>query len=412
MSDQMVIVGGGLAGAKAAETLRSEGYGGRVVLIGDEPLRPYERPPLSKGLLLGTSEREKAFVHSGEWYATNNVELMTNVRVKALDLAGGAVTLDDGSQVTYDRLLLCTGSRPRRLPVPGADSDGVLYLRTMADSDRLSQRLTAGARVVVIGAGWIGLEVAAAARARGCDVSIVEAADLPLQRVLGDEVARIYRDLHSGNGVRFHCGASVQEIRTDNTVVLADGPALPADLVVVGVGIEPNVELAAEAGLTVANGISTDASLRTSDPRVFACGDVANSLHPLIGRPIRVEHWANALNGGPASARAMLGQAVSYERLPYFYTDQYDLGMEYVGYVGPEGYDSVVFRGDPSIVDGKAPQFIAFWVKDGRVLAGMNVNVWDVVDDIRALAQAGYAGKAVDLARLAEPSIPLGDLLS
>src|SRR5215472_6615380 len=166
MSDQMVIVGGGLAGAKAAETLRSEGYGGRIVLIGDEPVRPYERPPLSKGLLLGTKEREAAFVHSGDWYAANNVELLTNVEVKAIDLADGAVTLDDGSRLTYDRLLLCTGARPRRLPVPGADSDDVLYLRTMADSDRLSQRLTSGARVVVIGAGWIGLEVAAAARAR------------------------------------------------------------------------------------------------------------------------------------------------------------------------------------------------------------------------------------------------------
>jgi NADPH-dependent 2,4-dienoyl-CoA reductase/sulfur reductase-like enzyme len=407
----MVIVGGGLAGAKAAETLRSEGYGGRIVLVGDEPVRPYERPPLSKGLLLGTSEPETAFVHSGDWYAANNVELLTNVQVKAIDLAGGTVTLDEGSRLRYDRLLLCTGARPRRLPVPGADSEDVLYLRTMADSGRLSQRLTSGTRVVVIGGGWIGLEVAAAARLRGCSVSIVEALDLPLQRVLGDEVARVYRDLHAHNGVQFHCGAFVQEIRTDNTVVLADGLELPADLVVVGVGVEPNVELAIEAGLTVANGISTDASLRTSDPHVFACGDVANSQHPVIGRPIRVEHWANALNGGPAAARSMLGHPVSYDRLPYFYTDQYDLGMEYVGYVGPEGYDSVVFRGDLSIVDGKAPRFVVFWVKDSRVLAGMNVNVWDVVDDIRALVLAGYAGETIDLARLADPGTPMADLL-
>jgi NADPH-dependent 2,4-dienoyl-CoA reductase/sulfur reductase-like enzyme len=411
MSDQMVIVGGGLAGAKAAQTLRSEGYGGRVVLVGDEPVRPYERPPLSKGLLLGTGDREKSFVHSGDWYAAHDVELMTGLRATSLDLAGSTVTLDDGFRLTYDRLLLCTGSRPRRLTIPGADSDNVLYLRTLADSDRLSQRLTDGARVVVVGAGWIGLEVAAAARARGCAVSIVEAAALPLQRVLGDEVARVYHELHVRNGVQFHVAASVQEIRADNSVVLADGPDLPADLVVVGVGVEPNVELAAEAGLIVANGISTDASLRTSDPRVFACGDVANSEHPVLGRPIRVEHWANALNGGPAAARAMLGLPVSYDRLPYFYTDQYDLGMEYVGYVGPEGYDSVIFRGDPSIVDGKTPQFVVFWVKDSRVLAGMNVNVWDVVEDIKALVRAGYAGKTVDLAKLADPSVPLGELV-
>jgi NADPH-dependent 2,4-dienoyl-CoA reductase/sulfur reductase-like enzyme len=406
-----VIVGAGLAGANAAQVLRAEGYTGRLVLIGEEDLRPYERPPLSKGLLLQTSERESAFVHSAQWYAENDVELLAGVRVTALDRDAQSAILGDGTRIAYDRLLLCTGSRPRRLPIPGADLAHVLSLRTMPDSDRLGARLTDGARVVVIGAGWIGLEVAAAARLRGAEVTVLEAAGLPLQRVLGDEVATVFRDLHAQRGVMFHFGASVQEI-TPEAVILGDGTRLPADTVVVGVGVEPNIELAREAGLTVANGIVTDDSLCTSDPRVFAAGDVANSRHPLIGQPLRVEHWDNAIQGGRAAARAMLGQTVVYDHLPYFYTDQYDLGMEYAGYVVPAGYDSVVFRGDPSVVDGKTPEFLVFWQKDGRVLAGMNVNIWDVQDDIKALVRAGHADRPVDLVKLADPSTGLADLLT
>jgi 3-phenylpropionate/trans-cinnamate dioxygenase ferredoxin reductase component len=406
-----VIVGAGLAGANAAQTLRADGYTDRLVLIGEEDVRPYERPPLSKGLLLGTSEREQAFVHSAQWYGENNVEFLPGVRVTALDRTAQSVILADGTRVPYDRLLLCTGSRPRQLPIPGADLDHVLSLRTMADSDRLGARLTDGARVVVIGAGWIGLEVAAAARLRGADVTVLEAAGLPLQRVLGDEVATVFRDLHAQRGVTFHFGASVQEIAPD-AVVLADGTRVPADTVLVGVGVEPNIELARDAGLTVANGVVTDVSLCTSDPHVFAAGDVANSRHPLIGQSLRVEHWDNAIRGGKAAARAMLGQPVVYDNLPYFYTDQYDLGMEYAGYVAPGGYDSAVFRGDPSVVEGKTPEFLVFWQKNGRVLAGMNVNIWDVQDDIQALVRAGHAGRAVDLAKLADPSITLTDLIT
>jgi 3-phenylpropionate/trans-cinnamate dioxygenase ferredoxin reductase component len=405
MTEQFVIIGGGLAGAKAAETLRDEKFTGRIVLIGEEPDRPYERPPLSKAQLLGTGARDDAFVHSRSWYAENDVDLRTGIRAESIDRAAATVTLNDGSTVTYDRLLLTTGSSPRRLDVPGSDLDGVLYLRTLPDADRLTAALVEGVRVVIIGAGWIGLEVAAAARTHGATVDVVEMAGLPLQRVLGDEVAGIYARLHQEHGVTFHFGASVRELRGDGTVsavVLGDGTELPADVVVVGVGIRPNVELAEQAGLVVDNGIAVDAALRTSDPHIFAAGDVANAVNPLLGRSIRLEHWGNALKGGPAVAQSMLGQDVVYDLVPYFYSDQYDLGMEYGGFVEPGGYDRVVFRGDPA-----GYEFIAFWVKDGRVLAGMNANIWDVQDQIQALVRAGAP---VDLDRLADPAVPLDAL--
>jgi NADPH-dependent 2,4-dienoyl-CoA reductase/sulfur reductase-like enzyme len=325
------------------------------------------------------------------------------------------VQLHTGERVGYAKLLLATGSLPRRLDVEGADLSGVRYLRTMADADRLRPVLVDGARVVVVGAGWIGLEVAAATQAHGGSATVIEMDRLPLRRVLGDEVARTFAYLHRANGVTFHFGGGVARIVGDGAVrgvELLDGTEVPADAVVVGVGITPDVELARGAGLTVDDGVVTDASLRTSDPDIFACGDVASSHNPLVGERIRVEHWSNALNGGKAAAKAMLGQPVVYDRVPYFYTDQYDLGMEYSGHVSGGGYDSVVFRGNPSVVDGKAPEFLAFWVRDGRVLAGMNVNIWDVTDQIQALVRAGHAGRGVDLGRLADPSVPLEDLLA
>ncbi|PWU56967.1 FAD-dependent oxidoreductase [Micromonospora globispora] len=410
-----VIVGAGLAGAKAAQTLREEGFDGRVILLGAEPERPYERPPLSKGLLLGTTSRPDVYVHAAGWYEANDVELRTGTRVTGIDRDVQQVVLDGGERLGYDGLLLATGSTPRRLDVPGADLDGVWYLRTLADSDRIAEALTDQAHLVVIGAGWIGLEIAAAARQHGATVTVVETADLPLQRVLGDEVARVFADLHRGHVVTFHFGAGVRQLRGSgrvSSVLLTDGTELAADAVVVGVGILPDVQLAEAAGLKVDNGIVTDARLRTSDPRIYAAGDVANAYHPLVGRHIRVEHWANALNGGPAAARSMLGQQVEYARLPYFFSDQYDLGMEYSGWVAPDGCDRVVFRGDPAVPDGRAPEFMAFWVSDRRVLAGMNANVWDVTDQIQALVRAGHGGRAVDLDRLADPGVPLGDLLS
>jgi 3-phenylpropionate/trans-cinnamate dioxygenase ferredoxin reductase subunit len=410
-----VIVGASLAGAKAAETLRGEGFTGRIVLIGEETERPYERPPLSKGYLLGKDPRELAFVHDESWYAEHDVELWLGRRATMLDRSGHTVTVDGGERLRYDKLLLATGSRVRQLDAPGADAAGVRYLRTIDQSDALLGELRDGAQVVVIGAGWIGLETASAARRYGCTVTVVEVESLPLRRVLGDEVAAVYRDLHVAHGVEFRFNTGVREFGSLDdrltSVVLDDDSELPADLVIVGVGIRPATELAEAAGLAVDNGVVTDASLRTTDPDVYACGDVACSDNPLIGERIRVEHWANALNGGKAAARSMLGQAVVYDRVPYFYSDQYDLGMEYAGYAAPGGYDRVVFRGDPSIVNGRAPEFIAFWVADGRVLAGMNANVWDVQNDIQGLVRAGYGGRAVDTVRLADPGVPLADLV-
>ncbi|GAA2355308.1 NAD(P)/FAD-dependent oxidoreductase [Dactylosporangium salmoneum] len=417
-----VIVGASLAGAKAAETLRAEGFDGRVILIGEETERPYERPPLSKAHLQGKEgAREKAFVHAPEWYAEHDVDLRLATRVTHLDPAAHTVTLDGVDELRYDKLLLTTGSRVRTLDVPGAGLAGVRYLRTIDESDALLAHLRSAvpgagpANVVIIGAGWIGLETAAAARQHGGNVTVVEQADLPLQRVLGDEVATIYADLHRAHGVDFRFGSSVAEFRgTDGrltTVVLTDGTELPADVAVVGVGIQPNTELAVDGGLAVENGILVGADLSTSAEDIYAAGDVVNLDHPRLGHRIRVEHWANALNGGKYAARALLGEDVVFDRVPYFFSDQYDLGMEYSGYAAPGGYDRVVFRGDPSLKDGKAPEFIAFWVKDGRVLAGMNANVWDVTDDIQNLVRAGFDGTAVDLARLADPGVPLADLL-
>jgi 3-phenylpropionate/trans-cinnamate dioxygenase ferredoxin reductase component len=397
-----VIVGASLAGAKAAETLRAEGFDGRLVMIGAESERPYERPPLSKDYLLGKAERDTIYVHPARWYAEHEVDLRLGVAATGLDTAGHEVTLADGSRVGYTKLLLATGSSPRRLPAPGADLHGVLYLRSVQDSDRLKAAFGAASRVAVVGGGWIGLETAAAARSAGAEVTVLEAAELPLLRVLGREVAEVFASLHRDHGVDVRTGVQVAEItgagRADG-VLLGDGSRVAADVVVVGVGITPNTQLAAQAGVKVENGIMVDERLRSSDPDIYAAGDVACAFHPLLGRHIRVEHWANALNQPLIAARAMLGQDVVYDRVPYFYTDQFDLGMEYSGHVDPGGYDRVVFRGD---VPGR--EFLAFWVGDGRVLAGMNVNIWDVNDKIAALVRAG---QPVDPARLADPDVPL-----
>jgi 3-phenylpropionate/trans-cinnamate dioxygenase ferredoxin reductase component len=404
-----VIVGAGLAGAKAAETLRAEGFDGGIVLIGAESERPYERPPLSKGLLLGTADHDSAFVHEPDWYRDNGVELRTGTVVTSLDRDRREVTLSDGQALGYDKLLLATGARPRTLPVPGAELAGVLHLRTLSDSDRILDAAVKGARLVIIGAGWIGLEVAAAARSRGATVDIVETANLPLQRILGDRIATVFADLHREHGVTFHFGAQVARLVGGYRVTqveLADGAILPADAVLVAVGAQPNTELAERAGLAMDNGILVDPSLRTSDPHIYAAGDVANVEHPLLGTRIRVEHWANALHGGPAAAMAMLGRQVSYDRLPYFYTDQYDLGMEYSGFAPPGATDQIVVRGDLA-----KREFIVYWMDDGRVVAGMNVNVWDVADPIRAIIHASLTGHVIDQRALADPAVPLDDLL-
>jgi 3-phenylpropionate/trans-cinnamate dioxygenase ferredoxin reductase component len=408
-SEAYVIVGASLAGARAADALREEGFTGPLVLLGTENELPYERPPLSKDYLMGKAELESAHVNPREWYAEHDVDLRLGVTVTSIDPDAHEVSLDDGTRVGYARLLLTTGSSPRRLPIPGADLDGVHYLRTVSDSNAIRAVIDRANRIAVIGAGWIGLEVTAAARIAGVEVTVLEMADLPLLRVLGREVAQVFADLHAEHDVDLRFGVAITEITGSGGkaggVRLADGTHIEADAVIVGVGITPNVELASAAGLRVENGIVTDAGLRTSASDVYAAGDVANAFHPLVGKHIRVEHWANARHQPVAAAKSMLGQDVAYDRVPYFFTDQYDLGMEYAGYVEPGGYHEVVFRGD---VPGR--EFIAFWLDaDGRVLAGMNVNVWDVNEQIAALVRSGAA---VDKAALADPSVPLDSLTS
>ena len=399
-----VIVGGALAGAKAAEALRAEGFDGRVVLVGAEPELPYERPPLSKDYLRGESEREKARVHPAGFYEEHGIELRTATTAERIDTAARTVALSDGTELRYDALLLATGAEPRRLGVPGADLGGVHYLRDLADSDALAARLNAGGRVVVIGAGWIGAEVAASARQKGLEVALVELAQTPLERVLGREAGEVYADIHRDHGVALHTGVGVEAFEGGSDGVervrLADGRSLDCDFVVVGVGVAPRVGLAEEAGIAVDDGILVSDGLATSAPGVYAAGDVANAQHPFYGRRLRVEHWANALNQPATAARAMLGKPASYDRLPYFFSDQYEVGMEYTGHAVE--WDEVVFRGDPA-----AREFIAFWLDGGRVVAGMNVNVWDVTDPIKALI---LSRRAVSRERLRDPDVPLEDL--
>ncbi|OBK88030.1 pyridine nucleotide-disulfide oxidoreductase [Mycolicibacter heraklionensis] len=385
-----VVVGAGLAGAKAVEALRDKDFDGRIVLVGEEHQLPYERPPLSKEFLAGKKTLDDFTVKPPSWYREHEIDLQLGDRVASVDPSGHSVTLSDGSSLGYDKLLLATGSRSRRLPIPGADAPRVHYLRTVEDASALDSALdsalASGDSLAVVGAGWIGMEVAAAARQRGVDVTVVESAALPLLAGLGPENAAVFADLHREHGVDLRTGATVAEITTAGGAAaglrLSDGSQIRADAVLVAVGAQPNIELAQQAGLSTADGVLVDAGLRTSDPDIYAVGDIAAAQHPLFGTRIRTEHWANALKQPAVAASGMLGEAAEYTELPYFFTDQYDLGMEYVGYA--PHYARVVFRGDPA-----GREYTSFWLDDhNRVLAGMNVNIWEGLDDIKALINA------------------------
>jgi len=403
-SDQThIIVGASLAGAKAAETLRQEGFEGRVVLVGAENERPYERPPLSKDYLRGEIPREKVYVHDEGFYAEHDIELRLGRTAESLDMSSSELVLDNGERLRYERLLLTTGAQPRRLSIPGAELDGVLYLRSIEDSDALRERLDRGGAVVVVGAGWIGAEVAASARQRGLEVKVLDPLAVPLERVLGAELGAVYREIHTDHGTEMLMENGVEAFEGDKAVErvrTSSGRELDCDFVVVGVGVEPRTRLATQAGLAVDDGVTVDEYLQTSVPGVFAAGDVANAHHPFYGERIRVEHWANALNQGPAAARNMLGRSAAYERLPYFFSDQYDVGMEYTGFA--RTWDRLVFRGDPA-----AREFVAFWMVEDRVVAGMNVNVWDVTNPIKRLISGRLP---IEDRRLADPDVPLDEL--
>jgi 3-phenylpropionate/trans-cinnamate dioxygenase ferredoxin reductase subunit len=400
-SPTFVIVGAGLAGAKAAETLRAEGFEGRLLLLGEEAERPYERPPLSKAYLRGETDRESLYVHQEGFYAAHDIELRTSTPVRSIAPAGRRLELASGERIGYDRLLLATGSAPRRLRLPGADLAGVHYLRSRRDADRLAAAASDAEQIVVVGTGWIGSEAAASLRQLGRRVTVVGPDTAPLARVLGPEVAGVYRDLHAGHGVRLALGTRVAGFRGHGrveAVVTDDGETIDGDLVLVGAGAVPRTELAEAAGLPVGNGVLVNEQLEAVGAAgIYAVGDVAAAWHPRYQSYLRVEHWANALNQGPAAARNMLGIPTPYARLPYFYSDQYDLGMEYSGFAPT--WDRVVVRGDLA-----TRRFIAFWLKDQRVLAGMNAGVWDVTEPIQALIRGG---RPVDPERLADPDVPL-----
>ncbi len=394
----MVVVGGGLAGATAVEELRDRGYDGEVTLLGAEPHLPYERPPLSKSVLLGEKEPDTTVVRDTGWYADHDVRVRTSADVAGIDLARRVVTTGD-AEVPYDKLLLATGSAPRRFgPADGSDAR-VAYLRTLDEGIALRTALRQRPRVAIVGAGWIGLEVAAAARILGCDVTVVEPQAQPLRGVMGERVGAYFADLHRSHGVDLRLGTSVDAVQKGR-VLVSDGAEIPADLVVVAIGAAPRTALADAAGLATHNGVLVDARLQTSDPHVYAAGDVANHDHPVLGHRVRVEHWDNAIEQGKAAARNMVSDGGPYARLPYFFTDQYDLGMEYVGFAPTPHTDSVVVRGDLSELEA-----VVLWHDEGRVLAAMHVNVWDATDHLRALV-----GQTLDLARLDDTSVSLADL--
>ena len=395
------IIGGGLAGASAAAALRKEGFDGRIVLVGEEGHRPYERPELSKKYLRAEPETD-VFVHEPNFYADARIELLTGEPVTSIDPRAKTVAI--GSNVIpFDRLLLATGAIPRRPRLPGADLDGVVTLRTIEDADAIRDRARAAGNVVVVGGGWIGSEVAASLRQLGANVTLVAPTATPLERILGPELGAVYADAHTEHGVRLVGGTVVDSFAGRDRVTAvhtADGQSLPAELVVMGIGAEPRVDLAATAGLAIENGVVVNDRLETSAPGIFAAGDVANAWHQLYRRQLRVEHWDNAKRQGRHAAGNMLGRDRSYDRIPYFYSDQYDLGMEYRGLATAS--DEVVFRGDP-----RDREFIAFWLRDGRVAAAMNLNVWDVDPALTDLVRSGVV---VDRAWLQDPGRPIAEL--
>ena len=406
-NQNFIIIGGGLAGAAAAEELRKQGFDGTIQLITKEAHAPYIRPPLSKGYLNGSEGLDAVFVHPQEWYAENRIELLTGTKAFGVNARAHEVTVSGGKPLHYDKLLIATGSSPRLLMIDGAELGGVHYLRTLDDSIALQKELTGGGRkLVLVGSGWIGMEVGATARTLGNDVTILERDPIPLANAIGDELGSMFADMHREHGVILRTSVVVERIVGSHGkvagVALDSGEIIPADIVLIGVGAVPNVALADDAGIITENGIVVDQAMQTSDPDIFAAGDVANAFHPLVNMRLRSEHWANALNEGPAAARGMLGQNESFEDIPYFYTDQFDLGMEYSGYGPLTRGAKIVFRGDR-----EKREFIAFWIRDDRVVAGMNVNVWDVNEQVQRIIRSN---KVVDLARLTDASVPLEDI--
>jgi 3-phenylpropionate/trans-cinnamate dioxygenase ferredoxin reductase component len=399
-----VIVGGGLAAGRAAATLRKEGFDGRLIVVTSEVHPPYERPALSKDYLRGETAVEKLWAAPPELWSTQETELLTGRHVHSLDPHGRSIELDSGSRLPYARLLLATGSTAVRPEIPGASSDFVHILRTIEDSDRLRAAANSSSTIAVAGGGWIAAEVAASLRQMGRDVALAIPTAEVLERRLGREVGALYSALHERHGVKLVRGVRVVAVVDDRRgrgLELSNGDLLRADLVVLGFGATPNVELARAAGLGVSDGIVVDSQLRTSAPGVFAAGDVASAWHPRYGRQLRVEHWDNAKQQGRTAALNMLGRETPYDRVPYFYSDQYELSMETYGL--PEDAGSVAIRRQDD-----AGRFVALWLQNGRVAAGLHGNDGDSAKAIQRLVRDQLP---IELARFEDPRVPLADLL-
>jgi 3-phenylpropionate/trans-cinnamate dioxygenase ferredoxin reductase subunit len=382
---RIVIIGAALAGASAAMTLRELGYQGELTLIGEESVLPYERPPLSKAVLLGNTD-EPDWVADEATYAEKNITLRRGITATRIDRAR-KVVVASRSEYPYDKLLIATGSAPRRLDLPGADLDGLLTLRTLEESLSLRERFTEGAAIVIVGAGWIGCEAAAAARQHGANVTVIEPRSQPLLPVTGEQVGACFAALHRDHGVDLRLGIGVTGFSGDgavSSVHIKGHASVPADTVLVGVGAAPNIALADAAGLQLADGgIAVDATLRSSDPDIYAAGDVAAQDHPKYRQRVRVEHWANAKDQGKHVAANLLGAGEPYLLRPFFFSDQYDLGCEYRGFADP-AKDRLVVRGDLA-----SREFTAFWLREGAVAAAMNVNQWDDGDTLQELVDTG-----------------------
>ncbi|MFB3151714.1 MAG: NAD(P)/FAD-dependent oxidoreductase [Alphaproteobacteria bacterium] len=398
-----VIAGAGHAGGRAAEALRSADFDGRIVLIGEENYPPYERPPLSKELLRGDDGVERTFLNPADFYAGKGIEHRPGTRVEGIEAEAHRLRLGDGEALDYDKLLLTTGGRVRRLTLPGADLDGVHYLRGIDDSLAIRKALAADASIVIIGGGFIGLEVASSARARGCKVSVIELQDALLGRVADAEIGRLLADVHGAHGVEVLTGIGVERLEGDGRVrrvVCSNGRALDADAVIVGIGIIPNAELAEEAGLEVDNGIVVDVFGRTSDADIHAAGDVANHPNPILGHRVRLESWQNAQNQGVNVARNMCGVRVPYAEVPWFWSDQFDINLQMAG--APESWDRLVWRGDPA-----ANRFIVFYMTGDVVVA---VNAFNLGREVRIAKFLIERKTPVADADLADETIKLRDL--
>jgi len=399
-----ILLGGGLASATAASTLRAEGFDGRVIIVGDENHPPYSRPPLSKDVLRGEKSPEKTWLRQPGWYASKDIELQLGVRAVAIDPRAHWVELASGARLAYDKLLIATGGSPRTLDIAGAELPGVFYLRRLDDALALREHLSPGAQVIVIGAGFIGAEVAASARTLGCEVTMLEIAEIPLGRALGPTIGQIYADLHREHGVELYTRVGVERIEGHGhvqRVVTTDGRVHEASVVVIGVGMLPDVDLARRSGFATGNGIIVDEYCQTSVDDVFAAGDIAHHPNHFLGRRIRVEHWQNAQHQGSAAARNMLGQQKPFREVPWVWSDQYEHNLQIVGLPGPT--ERVVVRGDTT-----TRNFSAFFVRDGRVAAALAVNR---SEDVRVARLIIQHGTEVTAEHLADVDTALGGLV-